>query len=115
MSEWPEWFTRFGIGQSDFKWVHVFDDGALMVDAARRGQGLALARSCLAYAVLRSGELVIPFPQFLPRRNAYYILASKSRIKTAAIDAFVRWITSETRAYMNDELAYLLQVMPTEA
>lgn len=109
LSEWPEWLENKGCAIGDFERVHAFDDGALMIDAARRGQGLALARSCLAYSALRRGELIIPFMDIQDSENGYYIVTPQSRKPNNAIRIFIDWLRKEASSYANDETALLAQ------
>lgn len=109
LSEWPQWLEGKGCVVEDFERVHAFDDGALMIDAARRGQGLALARSCLAFSSLRRGELVIPFSDIQDSENGYYIVTPKSRKPSSAMQSFIDWLKEEAAAFAIDETALLSQ------
>lgn len=76
-----------------------FSDPALALEAARRGQGLALASDVLALPQLLSGELECPFAHWYPVEAAYRL---GFPVETAALksrDAFVQFVREEAQLF----------------
>jgi LysR family glycine cleavage system transcriptional activator len=70
----------------------VFSETALCLDAAARGQGVAMGDDFLAALHLSEGRLVRPFDSALYSRNAYYFIAPKGGPRHAAVTAFRNWL-----------------------
>lgn len=94
VDDWPGWFAAAGIPAPLLNGP-VFDSAALMVEAARRGHGVALAPFCLFGDALAAGEIVRPFAEEASA-GGYWLTRLKSRVPTPAMQAFSRWILSET-------------------
>jgi LysR family glycine cleavage system transcriptional activator len=76
----------------------IFDDAALVVDAAIEGQGVALVRSVLVGRLLKSGRLVrLMKPTSTPARPFFAVWARNSR-KARLIGEFVEWLKAEVQA-----------------
>jgi LysR family glycine cleavage system transcriptional activator len=75
-----------------------FSDGALVIQAAVSGQGVALGSKALALEHLATGRLIRPFELSLVVTDfAYYIACAKSRAEEPDLLAFRRWVLSEAR------------------
>jgi LysR family glycine cleavage system transcriptional activator len=70
----------------------VFSETAHCLDAAARGQGVAMGDDFLAALHLSEGRLVRPFDSALYSRNAYYFIAPKRGPRQAAVTAFRNWL-----------------------
>jgi LysR family glycine cleavage system transcriptional activator len=70
----------------------IFSETALCLDAAARGQGVAMGDDFLAAMHLSEGRLVRPFESALYSRNAYYFIAPKRGARHAAVAAFRNWL-----------------------
>jgi LysR family glycine cleavage system transcriptional activator len=70
----------------------VFSDNALCLDAAARGQGVAIGDDFLAANHLSEGRLVKPFESAMLSRNAYYLLVSEGATSRPAVVAFRAWL-----------------------
>jgi LysR family transcriptional regulator, regulator of gene expression of beta-lactamase len=88
--EWPRWFDAAGLSCPPLRGP-VFDSSALMVEAARRGLGVALAPAAMFAGDLRSGDLVQPFAQSVDL-GSYWLTRLQSRADTAAMAAFRAWL-----------------------
>jgi LysR family transcriptional regulator, glycine cleavage system transcriptional activator len=75
-------------------------DSSMLVEAAVRGQGVALARWSLAADDLAVGRLIAPFPKALPLATgfAYYLAAPAENLRRPEVAAFKKWIQYETAA-----------------
>ena len=70
----------------------VFSETALCLEAAVRGQGVAIGDDFLAAIHLAEGRLVAPFDSAFYSRNAYYFIAPKREEKHSAVTAFRNWL-----------------------
>jgi DNA-binding transcriptional LysR family regulator len=66
-----------------------------IVMAAVEGHGIALGRSALVGAHLRSGKLVAPFTAAAESARAYYVLASRHAGAMSEAGPFVAWLKRE--------------------
>jgi LysR family glycine cleavage system transcriptional activator len=91
--EWQEYLQRCSMPVDVNARVGlVFSKTALCLDAAARGQGVAIGDDFLAAMHLSEGRLVKPFgPAFLSK-NAYYFVMPKSEARHPAIAAFRNWL-----------------------
>ena len=70
----------------------TFSETAHCLDAAARGQGVAMGDDFLAALHLSEGRLVRPFDSALYSRNAYYFIAPKRGPRHPAVIAFRNWL-----------------------
>jgi LysR family glycine cleavage system transcriptional activator len=94
---WPAWLARRGVRDLDFRHGRELTDSAMVVDAAIRGQGVALARWSLAADAIGAGRLVQPFPDPRPvsTRRAYYLVARAATLLRPEVSAFRSWLVAE--------------------
>lgn len=90
--EWPRWFAS---AATPCPALHgpMFDSSVLIVDAARRGHGVALVPTTMFAADLRAGTLVQPFAQTI-EIGAYWLTRLQSRSDTPAMTSFRAWLIS---------------------
>ncbi len=94
---WPDWLRAAGItGVNTSKGLR-FSDGALVIQAAVSGQGVALGSKALAQDHLAAGRLIRPFELSLITDFSYYIVCEKSRVDEPDLLAFRRWVISEAQ------------------
>ena len=91
--EWQQYFASCGIA-ADVKRGPgvVFSHTANCLDAAVRGQGVAMGDDVLAGLYLSEGRLVKLFDYSFPSKNAYYFVASYGTEKHPALKAFRDWL-----------------------
>jgi LysR family transcriptional regulator, glycine cleavage system transcriptional activator len=94
---WADWGRAAGIEGLDMKKGPRFSDGALVVQAAVRGEGVALGSKSHVLEHLSAGRLVRPFSLSLVTDFAYYVVCSKARAEEPNISAFRRWVMVEAR------------------
>lgn len=70
----------------------VFSETALCLDAAVRGQGVAIGDDFLADMHLSEGRLVKPFNSGFLSKNAYHLIVPDASAKHPAVDAFRKWL-----------------------
>lgn len=94
---WAEWLQAAGVTGVDVTKGVRFSDGALVIQAAVRGQGVALGSKALALEHLAAGRLVRPFKLSLVTDFAYYVVCAKARADEPDLLAFRRWLLSEAQ------------------
>jgi len=95
---WNSWFARYGTPQGPPPRYTELEDSSMLVEAALRGHGVALARRSLVLDELASGRLVLAFPRLapLPTGLAYYLVAPRENLRRPPVAAFWDWIKRES-------------------
>jgi len=75
----------------------VFSETALCLDAAARGQGVAIGDDFLAAMHLSEGRLVRPCDSTRYSKNAYYFIVPKRGAKHPAVTVFRNWLFQSIR------------------
>jgi LysR family glycine cleavage system transcriptional activator len=95
MREWEEYLESGGAQMEvDPRKGIVFSKTALCLEAAARGQGVAIGDDFLAATYLAEGRLIKPFDCSLMSRNAYYFLVPAGASKHPAVASFRSWLFS---------------------
>jgi LysR family glycine cleavage system transcriptional activator len=97
-SWWAAWFAAAGVKVEGALRGPVFQDLALAVDAAGRGQGVALGDAVTAHDGLQAGTLVMPVTLCVPC-EAYYLVGPHTSSATEASKAFRDWIKAEMKGF----------------
>lgn len=96
---WTSWFAFAGAGEvvpRAGRLVFSFADQA--VQAAIRGQGVALVRSPFLQDALASGDLVMPFPQWrMPVGYRHMLVVNPASAERAPVATFVDWLGEQFR------------------
>jgi DNA-binding transcriptional LysR family regulator len=91
---WASWFDFAGAGPVEpaaGRLVFSFADQA--VQAAIRGQGVALVRSPFLQDCVASGDLVMPFAHLrMPAGYRHVLVADPRRARRPHVDAFLTWL-----------------------
>jgi LysR family glycine cleavage system transcriptional activator len=94
---WMDWLRAAGVTDVNVSKGLRFSDGALAIQAAAAGQGVALASKALALEHLAAGGLVAPFKLSLVTDFAYYVVCAKTRGDEPDLIAFRRWLIAEAQ------------------
>lgn len=94
---WGRWFGARGRALPARARRSQLTDSSMLVEAAVRGQGVALARWSLAVDELEVGRLVRLFPAVppLPTGVAYYMVCPREKLGERAVAAFREWVRAE--------------------
>jgi LysR family glycine cleavage system transcriptional activator len=90
-SVWARWFDAAGVPNASPAGGSVFQDGALVVQAALGGHGVALVDLLLAREEIAAGRLIKPFDIAL-RLGAYWLVVPDGRSAGGPAGAFEAWI-----------------------
>ena len=106
-SAWADWFAACGVKSdrsgsalaSQQAGRNQFTDSGMLVEAAVRGQGVAIARWSLALDELANGRLVSLFPRVrpLPTEHSYYLVGPRESLARPPVAAFRDWLRAEAR------------------
>jgi LysR family transcriptional regulator, glycine cleavage system transcriptional activator len=94
---WSDWLRAAGVTGVDVNKGLRFSDGALAIQAAVSGQGVALGSRALVLDHLEAGRLARPFELSLVTDFAYYISCAKKRAEEPDLVAFRRWVIAEAQ------------------
>jgi LysR family glycine cleavage system transcriptional activator len=91
---WNLWFNTFGL-EAPRQQGMLFEDSAMLLEAAAQGIGAALARSGLIEQDLKSGRLVRPFAEGVASDLGFWIVWRADSRKLRRIEALRDWLTAE--------------------
>jgi LysR family glycine cleavage system transcriptional activator len=97
MDAWPSWFRALGLPAFERARYIQLTDSSMLVEAASRSQGVALARRSLTMDELAAGRLVLPFPKVLPLSIGfcYYVVGPRENFRRPEVAAFRAWLKEE--------------------
>ena len=91
--DWPGWFAAAGVSAAVPLRGPLFDSSLVMVQAALRGEGIALVPPAMFGRECMAGQLVRPF-RVEADLGGYWLTRLKSRPFTPAMRAFRDWLLS---------------------
>lgn len=96
LANWEQWFMRAGVVMARGRRGPAYSHGSMAVEAAIRGEGVALGRSVLVADDIAAGRLVAPFPQFqLKAERGYDLVYSLGNHNDPKVCALREWLASE--------------------
>ncbi len=97
-AEWYRYVEISGVEGIDCTQGLVFSETALSLEAAARGQGIAIGDDVLSLRLYREGRLTPLFGPAFGSPNAYYFLAPKAALARAEVRAFRKWLLAAIAA-----------------
>jgi LysR family glycine cleavage system transcriptional activator len=79
----------------------AYDDSVTVLNAAEQGQGLGLARWCLAAGDIRLGRLVLASTTVVPCPRAYYFVCPEAYLAMPKLQALLKWLRARAREFAN--------------
>lgn len=93
VAEWQAYFESCSRNiDIDVRLGFFFSATSLCLDAAARGQGVAIGDDFLAAIHLSEGRLIKAFDSALYSKNAYYFMVPKRNAKHPVVDIFRNWL-----------------------
>ena len=92
---WKPWFEAAGLDWPEPTRGPIFNDSALMMQAAAEGQGIALARSSLLGNDLRNGILVRLFDVEVSAPRKFYLVYPPRTANSSKLALFRQWLHDE--------------------
>lgn len=96
--DWRLWLEAMGVSGIDVQRGPVFTDSNGAIEAAKAGDGVALARLSLVAREVQERRLIAPFPRGVATGLAYYIVYPPGALDRPAVAALRQWLTEEARA-----------------
>lgn len=96
---WKHWFDAAGVPIEEAKAARgpLFNDSTYALQAAARGEGIALARRSIVTEDLERGVLKRLFELRVPSRERYWFVCPKETVDTTKVKAFKAWVTEELK------------------
>ena len=96
---WKQWFEAAGVPIEEAKAARgpLFNDSTYALQAAARGEGIALARRSIVNEDLERGVLKRLFELRVPSRERYWFVCPKETVDTPKVKAFKKWVKDELR------------------
>jgi LysR family glycine cleavage system transcriptional activator len=95
---WKPWFDAVGLDWPEPTRGPIFNDSALMLQAAVEGQGVALARTSLLGNDVKNGLLVRLFDIDVPAPRRYYLVYPPRLAGSPKLALFRAWLEDEIGA-----------------
>jgi LysR family glycine cleavage system transcriptional activator len=95
---WERWFEIAGVPLVHPLEGPLFNDSTYSLQAAARGEGVALARRSIIGEDLERGTLKRLFNIAVPCRESYWFVSPKDRAGAASVKAFREWVKAELRS-----------------
>lgn len=92
--QWSDWFDRAGVRPCPALKGPLLWDAGLTIDAALRGQGVALAPRLVSGQLIREGRLVELFDTAV-QQGDYYLVASRKQSRSKAVRLLSAWLQTE--------------------
>jgi LysR family transcriptional regulator, glycine cleavage system transcriptional activator len=93
--EWGAWFASQGVTSHPRRELgHTTDTSSVAIDLACSGLGVALGQEILAETELAAGQLVTPFPHWMPLQYDYSVVHAESNKRNKVVGEFVKWLSS---------------------
>ncbi len=92
---WSAWFASQGMTwHPRLELGHTTDTSCVAIDLACGGRGVVLGQEMLAETELAAGDLVAPFPHWMPLQYDYCVVHAESNKRNRTVGAFVEWLVS---------------------
>ena len=94
---WHQWFAAAGVPLEAPLAGHSFNDSTYSLQAAARGEGVALARRSIVTEDLERGTLKRLFRIAVASRESYWFVSPRTTAEAPRVKAFRDWVKSELR------------------
>jgi len=95
---WKSWFEHVGMADVEPSQVLMFEQFAMVLQAAVAELGVALVPKILVQQELDAGELVALFNQSIINTKAYFLAYPRERSNHPPLVAFRDWLLSQVRS-----------------
>ncbi|MEQ8320026.1 MAG: transcriptional regulator GcvA [Rhodospirillales bacterium] len=95
--DWQMWLASVGVDDVDYTRGPVFTVEGMAIDAAARGNGVALASTYAITDELKKGVLVVPFDRRLTSEISYWVVAPERSADQPKVKAFREWLLRHAR------------------
>ena len=95
---WHQWFAAAGVDVEVRIAGPSFNDATYALQAATRGEGIAMARRSLVQEDLERGTLVQLYPLAVKSAECSWFVCPKENVALPKVEAFRAWVKSEIAA-----------------
>ena len=96
---WSGWLAHAGLDASPAPTVMQFTDSTHLLEACRRGMGVALSRRSIAHELMQSGELVCLSPTEPVHQSSYYLVWPYRSQPHPVLRVFRDWLSIQIKSY----------------
>lgn len=100
---WSDWLRRLGGDNTRLERGPVLEDAVKVLNAAERGEGLALARWSLVADDLVAGRLQRIGTQSVQQSSAYYFVAPPEHFELPKVQRFQEWLRDCCQQFLPPE------------
>ncbi|MBS0339671.1 MAG: transcriptional regulator GcvA [Proteobacteria bacterium] len=98
---WEQWFNAAGLKRTRIRRGPAYSHGSMAIEAAIRGEGVALGRSALVGDDILAGRLVAPLPELaLSVERGYDLVYQTDRRAQPKLRALRSWLLDEVAQYV---------------
>jgi LysR family transcriptional regulator, glycine cleavage system transcriptional activator len=94
--DWTAWLSSAGVKGVNPRKGLTFDSYTFAVEAAVKGEGVALGRTMLVADDLAAGRLVRPFEHTVKAASSFYVVYPPESTRQRKVRVFKDWLYSET-------------------
>ena len=96
---WAKWLTQAGTDEDPATTVMQFTDSTHLIEATRRGMGVALTRRSIAHDLLQSGELKCLSSAEPVHHSSYYLVWPHRSQPHPSLRVFRDWLSIQVKQY----------------
>ncbi len=93
--DWRVWLGAVNAGEVQPRHEQVFETRNFAIQAAVDGVGVAIVDPSLVAEEIKAGRLVMPFPQTLADKSAYYLVYPEAFTSLHRIRVFRQWLLDQ--------------------
>ena len=102
LPSWESWFQKFGLNNQILDRGLQINSSSAVIQAALKGQGIALVRRAFVVDEIKTGQLIRLLPELTwPISWAYYLVGTDESLVKPTTNAFIDWILDEAKNYQS--------------
>lgn len=99
---WPFWLKTWNQGLEPENELSL-DNYQAILDAVKQGMGVAMGYRPFLNPLLKTGELVSPYPDQVSEYNRIYLVYPQKQVNNPNIESFQRWLKSLFQTLYSDK------------
>lgn len=92
LTEWEEWLAHNKISEDEITWGPTFSDDALLIQAVKRGQGLAMVREYSAQSSIDAGTVRVLFKTTMENTHGFFLVGLQETFDRHEIKLLRDWL-----------------------
>ena len=98
-NRWAEWLTESGVEITAPPQGHMYQNYAMIAQAAAAAVGIALLPRYLVEEEVAANRLEIIGSEFAILKSSYHLILPETRASSNAIQTFAKWLIAEAQAF----------------